>query len=99
MIPFKHYWCAVSLVAGFEVAFTQPPGKHWEGVAHNERTNELAVFSGAEFKDNKMFVTDSLWLFNSKWRFVDGNNINGRWAHGLVYHGNSLYTYGGLRFN
>ena len=81
------------------VVFTQPPAKHWEGIAYNESTNELAVFSGAELNNNKWSVSDSLWLFNGKWRFVDGNNIGGRWAHGLVYHDNALYTYGGLTYN
>ena len=99
MILLKPLCFAVFLIVSFSVTYSQPPGKHWEGIAYNQNTNELAVFSGAEFKDNKMLVTDSLWLFNGKWRFVDGNNITGRWAHGLVYHDNSLYTYGGLRFN
>jgi len=99
MILFKRICFAIFLAANFNVALAQPPGKHWEGVAHNQHTNELAVFSGAEFKDSKMFVTDSLWLFTSKWRFVDENTIAGRWAHGLVYHDNALYAYGGLRLN
>lgn len=87
------------LAAVCPVGFAQPPGKHWEAVAYNERTHELAVFSGAEFTDNKMHTTDSLWLFNGKWRFVDDNSITGRWAHSLVYHANTLYVYGGLAFN
>ncbi len=68
-------------------------------MAYNESSNEFAVFSGTELKDNKWFVTDSLWLFNGKWRFIDGNGIAGRWAHGLVYHDNALYAYGGLIYN
>ncbi len=99
MTRFRKLFIFLLLTASGFVAFAQPPGKHWEGVAYNESTNELAVFSGAEVKDKKWFVTDSLWLFNGKWRFVDGNVIGGRWAHGLVYHDNALYTYGGLTYN
>jgi hypothetical protein len=87
------------LITACSVAFAQPPGKHWEAVAYNESTNELAVFSGAEFSDKKVQVTDSLWLFNGKWRLIDDNSITGRWAHGLIYHDDALYTYGGLVFN
>jgi hypothetical protein len=96
MILFKQLCVSFFLTTSYYVALTQPPGKHWEAAAYNETTNELAIFSGAELKDTKWFVTDSLWLFNGKWRFVDGNGITGRWAHGLVYHNNALYTYGGL---
>jgi hypothetical protein len=77
----------------------QPPGKHWEAVAYDESVDELAVFGGVEFVNNKMMLTDSLWLYNGKWRFIDGNIISGRWAHGQAYHNNVLYVYGGLRFN
>ena len=96
MILFRQLCVSVLLTTSYFVALTQPPGKHWEAAAYNEAINELAVFSGTELKDSKWFVTDSLWLFNGKWRFVDGNNITGRWAHGLVYHNKGLYTYGGL---
>jgi hypothetical protein len=96
MTLFKQLCVFFFLTTSYSVALTQPPGKHWEAAAYNESTNELAVFSGAELKDSKWLVTDSLWLFNGKWRFVDGNDITGRWAHGLVYHNNALYTYGGL---
>lgn len=91
--------CAVAFFSIHNVALPQPPGKHWEAVAYNQNTNELAVFSGVEFKDNKMLVTDSLWLFKNNWRCIDGINITGRWAHALVYHNNLLFTYGGLRLN
>ncbi len=96
MTLFKKCFVTFFLTISYSVALPQPPGKHWEAAAYNESTNELAVFSGAELKDNKWIVTDSLWLFNGKWRFVDGNGIPGRWAHGLVYHNNAVYTYGGL---
>lgn len=96
MILFKQLCVTFFLTTSYSVALTQPPGKHWEAAAYNETTNQLAVFSGAELKDTKWFVTDSLWLFDGKWRFVDGNGIAGRWAHGLVYNNNALYTYGGL---
>ncbi len=96
MILFKQLCVFVFLTTSYSVALTQPPGKHWEAAAYNKNNNELAVFSGAEQKDSKWFVTDSLWLFNGKWQLVDRNGIMGRWAHGLVYHHNALYTYGGL---
>lgn len=99
MIAFKQLCLSFFLAVGCSIALSQPPGKHWEAVAHNQNTSELAVFSGTELKNNKWFVTDSLWLFNGKWRFVDGNGITGRWAHGLVYHDDALYTYGGLTYN
>lgn len=99
MILSRKFCFSCFLVTSCLFAFTQPPGKHWEGVAYNELTKELAVFSGAEVRDKNWFVTDSLWLFNGKWRFVDGNDITGRWAHGLAYHDNALYTYGGLTYN
>ena len=96
MILFKQLCVSFFLTTSCSVSLTQPPGKHSEAAAYNESTNELAVFSGAELRDSNWFVTDSLWLFNGRWRFVDGNGINGRWSHGLVYHNNALYTYGGL---
>lgn len=77
----------------------QPPGKHWEAVAFNQTTNELAVFGGAEFQGSKIFVTDSLWLHNDKWRVIDGGDVQGRWAHSMVYHNNILYMYGGIRLD
>lgn len=90
--------CAI-IAANGSLASAQPPGKHWEAVAYNETSNELAVFSGAELKDKKFFVTDSLWLFTDKWQVIDGNGIPGRWAHGMVYHNSQLYTYGGMVYN
>ncbi|HNR08794.1 MAG TPA: hypothetical protein PKM27_15855 [Saprospiraceae bacterium] len=97
--PFKLLCFLLFYTAGCSVVLAQPPGKHWEGIAYNQYRNELAVFSGAEFQDNQMFLTDTLWLFNGTWRFVDGNNITRRWAHSLAYHDNLLYTYGGLSLN
>jgi hypothetical protein len=81
------------------MATAQPPPKHWEAVAVNEKTKELAVFSGGEFAGGKFFNTDSLWLFNGQWRLVDNNDVAGRWAHALTYHKDALYTYGGLSLN
>ncbi|WP_336517393.1 hypothetical protein [Pollutibacter soli] len=77
----------------------QPPPKHWEAVAYNESTDELAVFSGAEFSHGKFYTTDSLWIFNQRWQYFDDNSISGRWSHALVWHKNDLYTYGGLTLN
>ena len=99
MMILKQFFISLFMANICFVALSQPPGKHWEAVAYNQHTRELAVFSGTELKDNKWFLTDSLWLFKGKWRFVDGNGIRGRWAHGLVYHDNALYTYGGLTYN
>ncbi len=93
----KVFCLTLFLNAVCTTALTQPPGKHWEGVAYNETNSELAVFSGTEYINNKWKVTDSLWLYNGKWRVVDDNSITGRWAHGLSYHDNAIYTYGGLR--
>ncbi len=90
----------ILLVFAKSTIIAQPPAKHWEGIAFNQKTNEFAVFSGAEFGNNSFSVTDSLWLFTSgKWKFIDNNDIEGRWAHALVYHNDDLYTYGGMNLD
>ena len=93
------FFCVIIFLTFFQTASTQPPRKHWEAVAYNNKSKELAVFSGAEFPGTGFTVTDSLWLFDQKWRFVDNNDIQGRWAHSMVFHEDALYTYGGFRLN
>lgn len=90
---------SASIMLAASVAFSQPPPKHWESIAYNERSKELAVFSGSEYVSNRSFPTDSLWIFNGKWKVLDDHSIPARWAHALTFHAGALYTYGGLMWD